>query len=127
MSKFKLGQTVYFVSKPYNTRIYKGCIEDITENTVKILYKVKNNHKIIILDTCYVADTRDELYERIRKRIDDIANRLMPTIETTTDLLMFPIGLDFDAHNVAAYGAYKAYQTKAKELLGIELPINMKL
>lgn len=127
MSEFKLGQTVYFVSKPYNTRIYKGCIEDITKNTVKISYKAINNHKIIILDTCYVADTRDELCERITKRIDDIANRLMPTIKTTTDLLMFPIGLDFDAYNVNAYGAYKAYQTKAKELLGIELPINMKL
>lgn len=122
MSEFKIGQTVYFVSKPYSTCIHKGNIEDITGNTVKIRY-----NRIIILDTCYVADTRDELYERIRKRIDDIANRLMPTIETTTDLLMFPIGLDFDAHNVAAYGAYKAYQTKAKELLGIELPINMKL
>lgn len=122
MSEFKIGQTVYFVSEPYSTRIRKGNIEDITGNTVKILY-----NRIIILDTCYVADTRDELCERIRKRIDDIANRLMPTIETTTDLLMFPIGLDFDAHNVAAYGAYKAYQTKAKELLGIELPINMKL
>lgn len=127
MSDFKLGQTVYFVSEPYNTRIHKGNIEDITENTVKISYKVINNHKIIILDTCYVADTRDELCERITKRIDDIANRLMPTIKTTTDLLMFPIGLDFDAHNVTAYGAYKAYWTKAKELLGVELPINMEL
>lgn len=122
MSEFKIGQTVYFVSEPYSTRIRKGNIEDITGNTVKILY-----NRIIILDTCYVADTRDELCERIRKRIDDIANRLMPTIETTTDLLMFPIGLDFDAHNVTAYGAYKAYWTKAKELLGVELPINMEL
>lgn len=122
MSEFKIGQTVYFVSEPYSTRIHKGNIEDITGNTVKILY-----NRIIILDTCYVADTRDELCERITKRIDDIANRLMPTIKTTTDLLMFPIGLDFDAYNVNAYGAYKAYWTKAKELLGIELPINMKL
>lgn len=122
MSEFKIGQTVYFVSEPYSTRIRKGNIEDITGNTVKILY-----NRIIILDACYVADTRDELRERITKRIDCIANRFMSTIKTTTDLLMFPIGLDFDAHNVATHGAYKAYRTKAKELLGIELPINMKL
>lgn len=122
MSEFKIGQTVYFVSDPYSTRIHKGNIEDITGNTVKILY-----NRIIILDACCVADTRDELRERITKRIDCIANRFMSTIKTTTDLLMFPIGLDFDAHNVATHGAYKAYQTKAKELLGIELPINMKL
>lgn len=122
MSEFKIGQTVYFISEPYSTRIRKGNIEDITGNTVKILY-----NKIIILDTCYVADTRDELCERITKRIDDIANRFISTIKTTTDLLMFPIGLDFDAHNVTAYGAYKAYWTKAKELLGVELPINMEL
>lgn len=122
MSEFKIGQTVYFISEPYSTRIRKGNIEDITGNTVKILY-----NRIIILDTCYVADTRDELCERITKRIDSIANRFMSTIKTTTDLLMFPIGLDFDAHNVTTYGAYKAYWTKAKELLGIELPINMKL